>query len=131
MPHEYTRLLLAADAVVAMVQNGELFADIEPAKTRACAALDELDAAADECRAAASAKEGQAAATSAREEPFMSSSDVKRLIGISQATLYKWIGDGYFPKSVQLGASRVGWIPAEVRAWMAARIAERDKGAAA
>jgi len=33
---------------------------------------------------------------------------------------------GTFPKQVQLGPKAVGWIEAEIDAWIAARIAARD-----
>lgn len=34
---------------------------------------------------------------------------------------------GKFPKRVQLGPNRVGWVESEVEAWMRERIAQRDK----
>ena len=34
---------------------------------------------------------------------------------------------GKFPKRVRLGQGRVGWVEEEVKAWLEARIAERDK----
>lgn len=33
---------------------------------------------------------------------------------------------GMFPRRVPLGENRVGWVLAEVRAWVAARKAQRD-----
>jgi prophage regulatory protein len=33
---------------------------------------------------------------------------------------------GRFPKRVQLGPCRVGWVESEVMAWLVARIKERD-----
>lgn len=46
------RLLSAAYGVLASAQNGELFAEEETAQASACAALDELEAAADSAREA-------------------------------------------------------------------------------
>ena len=37
--------------------------------------------------------------------------------------------EGKFPKRVQLGQNRVGWVEAEVDEWIKARIAERDMSA--
>lgn len=34
---------------------------------------------------------------------------------------------GKFPKRVQLGPCRVGWVESEVIEWMKQRIAERDR----
>lgn len=36
---------------------------------------------------------------------------------------------GKFPKRVQLGPARVGWIEEEVMEWLSQRIRERDKHA--
>lgn len=40
-------------------------------------------------------------------------------------------GAGKFPKRLQLGANRVGWLQTEIEAWLKARIAERDAKACA
>jgi prophage regulatory protein len=34
--------------------------------------------------------------------------------------------EGRFPRRVQVGPNRVAWVEAEVEAWVAARVAERD-----
>lgn len=34
---------------------------------------------------------------------------------------------GLFPKRVQLGLNRVGWVETEIDAWIQARIDERDR----
>ena len=34
---------------------------------------------------------------------------------------------GAFPKRVKLGGNRVGWVEAEITAWIETRIAERDQ----
>jgi predicted DNA-binding transcriptional regulator AlpA len=41
-------------------------------------------------------------------------------------TIYKYIGEGTFPKSVSLGDRCVGWVDTEVQEWILARIEERD-----
>ncbi|HHG5534361.1 TPA: helix-turn-helix transcriptional regulator [Pseudomonas aeruginosa] len=54
--------------------------------------------------------------------------------GLARSTIYKYIGDGIFPKPVHLAPSGtdmpstrgVGWIEAEVQDWILARIEERD-----
>jgi prophage regulatory protein len=47
--------------------------------------------------------------------------------GLARSTLYKYIGEGTFPKSVSLGDRSVGWIDTEVQEWILARIEDRDK----
>ncbi len=34
---------------------------------------------------------------------------------------------GLFPKRIQLGPNRVGWVEEEIDAWIQARIDERDR----
>ena len=46
--------------------------------------------------------------------------------GLARSTIYKYIGEGTFPKPVSLGARCVGWVDAEVQEWILARIKERD-----
>jgi prophage regulatory protein len=40
---------------------------------------------------------------------------------------YRLEAAGAFPRRVQIGQARVGWIAGEVDAWIAARVAERDQ----
>jgi prophage regulatory protein len=46
--------------------------------------------------------------------------------GLARSTIYKYIGEGTFPKPVSLGERSVGWIELEVQDWILARISERD-----
>lgn len=48
---------------------------------------------------------------------------VKARTGLSRSTIYLRITQGTFPKPVSLGARAVGWIEAEIDAWLAERIA--------
>jgi len=61
-------------------------------------------------------------------ERFVRIDEVQSMVGVSRTTLYEWMRatPPRFPKPVPLGGSRVAWLLSEVRAWMAARIAERD-----
>lgn len=45
--------------------------------------------------------------------------------GLARSTIYKYIGEGSFPKPVSLG-SCVGWVESEIHDWILARIEERD-----
>ncbi len=46
--------------------------------------------------------------------------------GLARSTIYRYIGEGTFPKSVSLGDRCVGWVDTEVQEWILARIKERD-----
>jgi prophage regulatory protein len=48
--------------------------------------------------------------------------EVKRLTGISTATLYRKIATGDFPRPVRLGAVARAWPLSEVQDWIAGRI---------
>lgn len=46
--------------------------------------------------------------------------------GLARSTIYERIKAGEFPAQVSLGARAVGWVEAEVEAWIAAQI-ERSR----
>lgn len=48
--------------------------------------------------------------------------------GLSRSSIYRFMGDGHFPKHVSLGGRSVGWIDREVADWVMARIEHRDEG---
>lgn len=47
---------------------------------------------------------------------------VKTRTGLSRSTIYLRVAEGKFPSPVSLGARAVGWIDAEVEAWLAGQI---------
>jgi prophage regulatory protein len=53
---------------------------------------------------------------------------VKASVGLSRSTIYLRISEGTFPKPVSLGGRAVGWLAAEIDAWMKERI-EDSRGA--
>ena len=54
---------------------------------------------------------------------------VKTRVGLSRSSIYLAISQGKFPKPVRLGARSVGWLEAEVEAWLSAQIARSREGA--
>ena len=46
--------------------------------------------------------------------------------GLARSTIYKYIGDGSFPRPVSLGDRCVAWVESEVHDWIRARIEARD-----
>jgi prophage regulatory protein len=47
---------------------------------------------------------------------------VKTRTGLSRSTIYLRVAEGRFPTPISLGARAVGWIDAEVEAWLAGQI---------
>jgi len=56
---------------------------------------------------------------------FIKLKEVTEMTGLSRSTVYKFITDDKFPKSVSLGDRAVAWVDDEVMDWMEARLAER------
>ena len=52
--------------------------------------------------------------------------EVEVLVVLWLPMVYRYIGEGTFPKPVSLGDRCVGWVDAEVQEWILARIKERD-----
>ena len=55
---------------------------------------------------------------------------VKARCGLSRSTIYQRVAHGTFPKPVNLGARAVGWIEAEIDAWLAAQVQRSRSNAA-
>ncbi len=47
--------------------------------------------------------------------------------GLSRTTIYCYMADNRFPKTVSLGARSVAWVESEVQEWIAEKVAERDE----
>mgnify|MGYP000377034248 CR=1 FL=1 len=43
---------------------------------------------------------------------------VEARTGLARSTIYQHIRTGVFPKPIKLGAKSVGWIEAEINAWL-------------
>lgn len=56
--------------------------------------------------------------------------EVEARTGLSRSTIYNRIQQGTFPAQVLLGEKAVGWVEAEIEAFLAERIALRDKASA-
>jgi prophage regulatory protein len=54
---------------------------------------------------------------------------VQQITGKSRSQIYDDMQKGTFPRQVSLspGGHAVGWLESEITAWMAERVAERDK----
>ncbi|NWB64203.1 AlpA family transcriptional regulator, partial [Pseudomonas sp. F1002] len=47
---------------------------------------------------------------------------VCEVTGLARSTVYKFIGEGIFPKPVPLGDRCVGWLESEVYDWILSKI---------
>lgn len=54
--------------------------------------------------------------------------DVKRKTGQSRSSIYDKVQRREFPAPVKIGERAVGWVEAEVEAWVKMRIEARDGG---
>jgi prophage regulatory protein len=54
---------------------------------------------------------------------------VKKSTGLSRSSIYDKMKRGEFPAPVKIGQRAVGWIEAEVEAWLKTRMQARDGGA--
>jgi len=55
------------------------------------------------------------------DSPYQTRHDLEKLLKVSPATIYRWIKEGNFPKSVRLGANMVRWKASDIEAWMTER----------
>lgn len=44
--------------------------------------------------------------------------EVLELIGVSYPTIWKWMQEGIFPRSRQLGINKTVWLESEIYAWI-------------
>ena len=58
---------------------------------------------------------------------MLSKRQVKELVLYSPQHIARLEAAGQFPKRVQLGVNRVGWVEEEVLAWLQERIEARDQ----
>lgn len=57
--------------------------------------------------------------------------EVSQTVGFSRSHLWRLVKQGKFPQPIPLGPNSRGWLESEVQAFIAARVADRDSGAAA
>ena len=57
-----------------------------------------------------------------REPTILRRPQVQQRTGLSRSTLYQYIKDGEFPKSIALGPRLVGWLESDVSEWIAERV---------
>lgn len=53
--------------------------------------------------------------------------DVMHYTGLARATIYKYMKENTFPKSVSLGGNAIAWEEGEIHEWILDRLRERDE----
>lgn len=60
---------------------------------------------------------------------FLRMSEVQAIVPYSVSHLWRLERAGEFPKRVQIGANRVGWVADEIDQWVAEKIRKRSQQA--
>ncbi len=56
---------------------------------------------------------------------FLRLKDVIAATGLSRSTIYKFMDEEVFPKTIPLGGRAVAWLESEIEEWMEQRLAMR------
>jgi prophage regulatory protein len=48
--------------------------------------------------------------------------DVIDRVGFSRSTIYAFVSGGYFPPPIKIGPRAVGWLDADINAWIGNKI---------
>ena len=55
-------------------------------------------------------------------------SELRRLVPFSRQHIFRLEKEGKFPRRIQVGANRIGWLQNEIEAWLQTRIDARGAG---
>lgn len=69
---------------------------------------------------------GKVAETMSSELRIIRFPEVKKRVGFCAFHLRRLEAKGEFPKRVRIGANSVGWVEAEITAWLSAKVAQRE-----
>lgn len=56
---------------------------------------------------------------------LISIKEVMSKTSLARSTIYRYISDGVFPRSVSLGANKVAWLEKEIDEWIEEKLAQR------
>ena len=57
---------------------------------------------------------------------FLRLKEVMHITGLGRTSVYNFMAEGKFPKSVSLGDRAVAWIESDIEEWMEQKVANRD-----
>ncbi|EHH1104548.1 TPA: AlpA family phage regulatory protein [Vibrio parahaemolyticus] len=52
---------------------------------------------------------------------LLSINEILKAIGVSRATIYRWMAAGTFPSSIDVSEGRVAWYEHEIKEWIESR----------
>jgi len=52
---------------------------------------------------------------------FLNEKEIREMVGVCRATIWRWERAGIFPKRRQLGPRRVAWLRSEIEKWAKTR----------
>lgn len=52
--------------------------------------------------------------------------EVQAKTGLSRSSIYAFISQGNFPKSIPLGSRAVGWVESSINDWISSRINQKE-----
>jgi prophage regulatory protein len=61
-------------------------------------------------------------------DPLLSPDKVAELVGLKRQSLFDLSRAGRFPKPVRIASTRTAYLASEVKAWIDARVADRERG---
>ncbi|MBE8127393.1 MULTISPECIES: AlpA family transcriptional regulator [Photobacterium] len=56
---------------------------------------------------------------------FIRLKEVMHVTGLGRSSIYNYMAEGRFPKTVSLGGRAVAWVESEITDWIQAKIAQR------
>jgi len=57
---------------------------------------------------------------------FLRLKEVMASTGLGRSSIYKFMDEDTFPKTVSLGGRAVAWVESEIEDWMSERLSKRD-----
>ncbi|KJG56002.1 transcriptional regulator [Photobacterium kishitanii] len=57
---------------------------------------------------------------------FIRLKEVMHVTGLGRSSIYNYMAEGRFPKTVSLGGRAVAWVESDIELWMAEKVAVRD-----
>jgi len=59
---------------------------------------------------------------------FFREAELRKSLGISHSTIWRWVRAGRFPKPVRIGQAAIAWPADEILRWIESKKAEREDG---
>ena len=56
---------------------------------------------------------------------FIRLKEVMHVTGLGRSSIYNYMAEGCFPKTVSLGGRAVAWVESEIQDWIEQKVADR------